>query len=405
MALIPTEEALARVLAGAGALDAETVPVGEAHHRVLASAVIAGRTTPAADVSAMDGYAVRAADVATVPVTLTLAGEAAAGRPHDGTLQSGETVRVFTGGVIPAGADAVVIQEDTRREGERITMLEATTRGRHVRFAGGDFAKGDIVLQAGHRLTARDLALAAAADHANLEVVRRPRVGIFATGDELVPPGTGAGPHQVILSNIYAVGALARLAGAEVVDLGRLADTPDATRAGLTSALAADLDVLVTTGGASVGDHDLVAPTLLGLGIELAVHKIALRPGKPLMFGHANATRILGLPGNPVSAHVCALLFLVPLLRRLQGETAGVDRLPLTPAELGVDLKANDLRMDFMRAEIIGRGARGPIVRPLPVQDSSMLRLLARADALLVRPPHAPAGRAGDACDIVLLND
>lgn len=405
MALIPTEEALARVLAGAGALDVESVPIGDAHHRVLAAPVIARRTTPAADVSAMDGYAVRSGDVARVPVTLTLIGEAAAGRPHDGELQSGETIRVFTGGVMPAGADAVVIQEDTRRDGGRITMLESSASGRHVRRAGGDFAKGDVVLAAGHRLTARDLALAAAADHAGLDVVRRPKVGILATGDELVPPGTGAGPHQVILSNIYSVGALARLAGAEVIDLGRLADTPEATRAGLASALAAGVDVLVTTGGASVGDHDLVAPTLTGLGIELAVHKIALRPGKPLMYGRSSRTRILGLPGNPVSAHVCALLFLVPLLRRLGGETEGLDRLPLTAAELGVDVRANDLRMDFMRAEIIGHGPRGPIVRPLPVQDSAMLGILARADALLVRPPHAPAARAGEACDIVLLDD
>lgn len=404
MALIPTEEALARVLSGADALEAESVAVGAAHGRVLARPVIAGRTTPAADVSAMDGYAVRSADVASVPATLTLSGEAAAGRPHDGELQPGETVRVFTGGVMPAGADAVVIQEDTRREGERVTMLESSAAGRHVRRAGGDFMKGDTVLRAGRRLTARDLALAASADHADLDVVRRPRVGVLATGDELVAPGTGAGPHQVILSNIYAVGALARLAGAEVVDLGRLADSEAATRAGLSSALAAKFDVLVTTGGASVGDHDLVAPTLTGLGIALDVHKIALRPGKPLMFGRSSGTRILGLPGNPVSAYVCALLFLVPLLRRLQGES-GVDALPLRPAELGTDLKANDLRMDFMRAEIVGNGARGPIVRPLPVQDSSMLSILARADALLVRPPHAPAARAGDACDIVLLED
>jgi molybdopterin molybdotransferase len=404
MALIPTEEALARVLAGADALESEALSINAAHHRVLASPVIAGRTTPAADVSAMDGYAVRAADVAKAPVMLTMAGEAAAGRPHEGELQPGETVRVFTGGVMPAGADAVVIQEDTRREGQRVTMLEATAPGRHVRRAGGDFIKGDLLLPAGHRLTARDLALAASADHASVEVVRRPRIGIIATGDELVAPGTGAGPHQVILSNIYAIGALARLAGAEMVDLGRLSDTEEATRGGLSDALAAKFDVLVTTGGASVGDHDLVAPTLIALGIELAVHKIALRPGKPLMFGRSSSTRILGLPGNPVSAYVCALLFLVPLIRRLQGEP-GLDRLPLRPAELGVDLKANDVRMDFMRAEIIGHGARGPIVRPLPVQDSSMLGILARADALLVRPPHAPAARAGDACDIVRLDD
>jgi molybdopterin molybdotransferase len=352
----------------------------------------------------MDGYAVRSADVAAVPATLTLIGEAAAGRPFEGALAPGQATRVFTGGVIPAGADAVVIQEDTRREGEHVVMLESSSAGRHVRRAGGDFASGDVVLPAGRRLTARDLALAAAADHSAVEAVRRPRIGIFATGDELVLPGSGAGPHQVILSNIYAVGALARLAGAEVHDLSRLPDTEEATRAGLSDALAGGYDVLATTGGASVGDHDLVAPTLAALGVKLDVHKVALRPGKPLMYGQSAGTRILGLPGNPVSAYVCALLFLVPLLRQLQGES-GVERLPLSSAELGVDVRANDLRMDFMRAEIVGAGPRGPIVKPLPVQDSSMLRILARADALLVRPAHAPAARAGDACDIVLLED
>lgn len=404
MSLISVEDALARVLAGIAPLEPETVPIAEAHHRVLAAPVIAGRTTPPANVSAMDGYAVRAIDVAQIPVTVTLSGEAAAGRPYEGTLRPGETVRVFTGGVMPAGADAVVIQEDTRREGDRVTMLEATTPGRHVRRAGGDFARGDAVLSAGRRLTARDLALAAAADHAFVQVARRPRIGIFATGDELVAPGSGAGPHQVILSNIYAVSALARLAGGEVNDLGRLPDTRDATRAGLETALAGGYDVLVTTGGASVGDHDLVAPTLHAIGVALDVHKVALRPGKPLMFGQSGSTRILGLPGNPVSAHVCALLFLVPLLHRLQGE-AVPDGLRLRPAELAADLKANDLRMDFVRAEIVGQSARGPIVRPLPVQDSSMLHILARADALLVRAPFAPEARAGDACEIMPLED
>jgi molybdopterin molybdotransferase len=266
MALISVEEALGRVLVGVETLGAEDVAIENAHHRVLAAPVIALRTTPAADVSAMDGYAVRSADVANVPAALALVGEAAAGRPFEGTLAPGQTARVFTGGVMPAGADAVVIQEDTRHEGARVVMLESSAAGRHVRRAGGDFASGDIVLAAGRRLTARDLSLAAAADHASVQVVRRPRVGILATGDELVLPGTGAGPHQVVLSNIYSIGALARLAGADVHDLGRLADTDAATRAGLADALRGGYDVLVTTGGASVGDHDLVAPTLTALG-------------------------------------------------------------------------------------------------------------------------------------------
>lgn len=406
MALMPVGEALARILEGVATLPVETVPLWDAHHRILAAPLVARRTTPASDVSAMDGYAVRSTDVAVVPATLMLVGEAAAGRPFEGTLAPGQTTRIFTGGVMPRGADAVVIQEDTRRDGDAVTMLESSGPFRHVRRAGGDFAAGDVVLPAGRRLTARDLALAASADHAELEVVRRPRVGILATGDELMPPGTGAGPHQVVLSNSYGLAAIVRLAGAHRVDLGRLADSESATRTGLAAALDEGLDVLVTTGGASVGDHDLVAPTLLSLGVDLAVHKIALRPGKPLMYGRGGTpgTRILGLPGNPVSALVCAMLFLRPLLARLQGQTGG-EELPLEPGELAVDVKANEQRMDFMRARIVGQGAHAPRVEPFPVQDSSMLSILARSDVLLVRRPGAPAARTGEPCEFVRLDD
>ncbi|MCK0197640.1 molybdopterin molybdotransferase MoeA [Ancylobacter sp. 6x-1] len=403
MALMPVADALAQILADAAPLEAEREPLDAAHGRVLASPVIAGRSTPAADVSAMDGYAVRAVD-AGVGAVLNLAGESAAGRPWPHAVQPGQAVRIFTGAVLPAGADAIVIQEDTTRAGDRVTVLEAAQPGRHIRRAGGDFAAGSVVLPAGRRLSARDLALAAAADRAEVEVIRRPVVGLVSTGDELVRPGTGANAHQVILSNIYSVGALAREAGAEVRDLGTLPDDDAATRQALRAALDAEVDILVTTGGASVGDHDLVAPSLTALGVDLAVHKVALRPGKPLMFGRHGASRILGLPGNPVSAHVCALLFLVPLIRRLAGHAAA-PCLPLAPGRLAAGVKANDQRMDFMRAEILGEKDGIALVRPLPVQDSSMLSVLARADCLLVRAPFASAGMEGDRCDIIRLED
>jgi len=403
MALMPVEEALALVLGAATTLSAETIPLIEAHHRVLAEGVVARRTTPGADVSAMDGYAVRAADVATVPAMLRLIGESAAGRPYSGTLEPGTAVRIFTGAVMPEGADAVVIQEDTTRDADLVTMTEAATLGRHIRRAGGDFTAGNVVVEAGRLLTARDLSLIASADCAQVSVARRPRVALLSTGDELVMPGMGAGAHQVILSNIYSLSALARQAGAEVTDLGILPDRMEATQAGVRAALDGGFDVIVTTGGASVGDHDLVAPALMAQGVELSVHKIALRPGKPLMFGNSGATHVLGLPGNPVSAHVCALLYLVPLLDALQGISGGT--LPLTRGELDIDLKANDQRMDFMRAEIVGQGDCGPIVRPLPLQDSSMMSILARSDALLVRRPHAPAASRGEICEILLLQD
>ncbi|QIB35689.1 gephyrin-like molybdotransferase Glp [Ancylobacter pratisalsi] len=416
-ALMPVEEALRRLLSAARPLGIENVALDAADGRVLAAPVVARRTTPGADVSAMDGYAVRAGD-ASAMAALELIGESAAGRPFIGRVEPGTTVRVFTGAVMPEGADAVVIQEDTQREGETITLTQAATPGRHIRRAGGDFATGDLLIAAGHRLRARDLALAASADIAELAVFRRPRVGLLSTGDELVRPGTGAGSHNVILSNIYSLGALARRAGAEVMDLGVLPDSMEATQRGVHDALAGGLDVLVTTGGASVGDHDLVAPALTSQGVELAVHKIALRPGKPLMFGlapkrdtaggdtRADDTRahVLGLPGNPVSAHVCALVFLVPLLRALQGETVPTQPV-LKPARLGADVKANDHRMDFIRATLAGDHEGVPIVRPLPVQDSSMLSVLARADVLLVRHPNAPAAAEGEPCVFLALED
>lgn len=405
MALIPVEEALALLLSAAGPLAGENVPLDQAAGRVLAAPVIARRTTPGADVSAMDGYALRATDAATVPATLRLIGESAAGRPFAGTVEPGTTVRLFTGAVVPDGADAIVIQEDTRRDGDLVTMTEAATVGRHIRRAGGDFARGEPLLAPGHRLRARDLALVAAADVAEVSVTRKPRVALLSTGDELVRPGTGAKAHQVIVSNIYSVAALARQAGAEVIDLGVLPDDMAATQAGVRAALDGGFDVLVTTGGASVGDHDLVAPALTAQGVTLAVHKIALRPGKPLMFGHnAAQTQVLGLPGNPVSTHVCATLFLLPLLKKLQGLPVPA-RPELRPAILGGDVKANEQRMDFMRAEIVGREGSLPVVRPLPVQDSSMLRNLARADVLLVRRPHAPSAKAGEPCEILPLED
>lgn len=404
MALMPVEEALERLLASVRPMSAtEIVPLREAIGRVLAGPILARRTTPAADVSAMDGYALRSADAATVPAELTLIGESAAGNPFAGEVTPGAAVRIFTGAVMPVGADAVIIQEDTRREGQKVVCTEAAVQGRHIRRAGGDFNIGEQLLPAGHKLRARDLSLIASADIAEVGVLRRPRVGLLSTGNELVRPGTGAQGHHVILSNIYPLAALAESAGAEVTDLGLLPDDRQETEKGIRAALSAGFDVLITSGGASVGDHDLVAPSLLAQGVDLAVHKIALRPGKPLMFGQSSeGVHVLGLPGNPVSAHVCALLFLIPLLETLQGQ-AIEPGVRLKPAILGADVPKNAQRMDFMRAETIGWKNGLRVVKPLPTQDSSMLRLLSQADILLVRPPNAPAAMAGEPCDILPL--
>jgi molybdopterin molybdotransferase len=401
LALMPVSDALAAVLAGAEPLPEEMVSLNEAYHRVLARDVAARRTQPPQAMSAMDGYAVRAADAARIDSRLTVIGEIAAGRPFAGSVGAGEAVRIFTGGVVPAGADAVVIQEDTVAEGKRITIKEAAILGRHIRPAGVDFREGDVLLRKGTRLTERDLALAAAMNHPELAVCRRPKVGILATGDELVMPGTAPSHGQIVYSNGYALHALARSEGAETIDLGIAADTLEATTAGIRRARESGADILVTTGGASVGDHDLVQQALRDEGIAMAFWKIAMRPGKPMMHGRLGAMRVIGLPGNPVSSYVCAFLFMVPLIRALSDRSAIHHQ--RERAVLGTDLGANDQREDYLRARLEPRGDGTLVAIPVSHQDSSLLANLAAAQVLLVRAPFAPRADAGTACEVLRL--
>jgi molybdopterin molybdotransferase len=401
VALMPVSDALAAVLAGAEPLPEEMISLDEAYHRVLARDVVARRTQPPQAMSAMDGYAVRAADAATIDSELTVIGEVAAGRPFEGTVGAGEAVRIFTGGVIPFGADAVVIQEDTVAAGKRITIKEAAIAGRHIRPAGVDFREGDVLLRKGSRLTERDLALAAGMNHPHLAVVRRPKVAILATGDELVMPGTTPGHGQIVYSNGYALHALARSEGAETIDLGIAADTLEATTAGIRRARESGADVLITTGGASVGDHDLVQQALRDEGIAMAFWKIAMRPGKPMMHGRLGAMGVIGLPGNPVSSYVCAFLFMVPLIRALSGRSVIHHR--RERAVLGRDVGANDQREDYLRAHLEERDDGTRVVVPVNHQDSSLLANLAAAQVLLVRAPFAPKAEAGTACEVLRL--
>jgi molybdopterin molybdotransferase len=400
---MPVADALAAVLAGADPLAEEMVALDEARRRVLARDVPALRTQPPQAMSAMDGYAVRSADASHVAARLKVIGEVAAGRPFERAVGVGDAVRIFTGGVIPDGADAVIIQEDTVTEGDGITITEAAILGRHIRPAGVDFRQGDVLLAAGSRLTDRDLSLAAGMNYPHLPVRRRPKVAILATGDELVMPGETPGPGQIVYSNGYALRALARDEGAETIDLGVAADTLEATTEGIRRARDLGADVLVTTGGASVGDHDLVKRSLEAEGVTMAFWRIAMRPGKPMMHGRLGAMRVIGLPGNPVSSYVCGFLFLVPLIRKLSGRSAVGHR--HETALLGREVAANDLREDYLRARLEARSDGSLIATPVDHQDSSLLGNLAAARALVIRAPFAPAASAGTACDILRLPD
>ena len=400
MALMPVAEALAKVLAGVEPLPAEQAPLAEAHGRVLAADLAALRTQPPADVSAMDGYAVRGADVAGAPARLTVIGEVAAGRPFAGEVAPKQAARIFTGGVVPRGADTVVIQELTERAGDVVVVNAATSRGRNVRAEGLDFKRGETLLRRGERLTSRSLALAAAMNHSNVPVHRRPKVALLATGDELVTPGTTLAPGQIVSSNGFGLASLIRHEGAEAADLGIVGDDVGSTVAAIERAQAWGADVLVTAGGASVGEHDLVQPALARLGLQLAFWKVALRPGKPLLHGRIGEMRVLGVPGNPVSAFVCAFLFLVPLIRRLAGRT-DLEPRPES-AVLGTDLPENDERRDYLRATLERRDGQ-LVATPFRVQDSSMMAPLAKADCLVIRDPFAAAAPAGSPCVVLKL--
>jgi molybdopterin molybdotransferase len=402
MALLSVEEALSRVLDGVEPLPSETVPIAEASGRVLAANLAALRSQPPTALSAMDGYAVRAADVAGGGgAELKLIGEVAAGRPFAGSVGPGEAARIFTGGVVPPGADAVIVQEETERRGDVVVITGSAQPGKHIRREALDFAHGQVLLCRGRRLSARDIALAAAMNHAEIPVRRRPKVAILATGDELVPPGTKLGPGQIVSANGLALSAFARAEGAEARDFGIVPDRIEPTVAALDRMRSWGADVLVTTGGASVGEHDLVQRALAAQGMALAFWKVAVRPGRPMMHGRIEHTRVLGLPGNPVSAYVCAFLFLTPLLRRLTGRS---DLAPVPEsAVLGRELAANDERAEYLRARLERRPDGSWVATPFALQDSSMLSPLAEADCLIIREPYAPAAPAGSRCAILKL--
>ncbi len=403
--MITVEQARAQVLDGLQPTPPEIVGLSESWGRVLAQDVVARLTNPPGDVSAMDGYALRAAD-ATQGAVLRVTGAAPAGHPWTGVVDVGQAVRLFTGSLVPRGADTVLLQEDATllqegaaREGGLVRVDEAPRSGRHIRPMGQDFAAGDVVLGRGRRLGARDVGLAAAANHPWLAVHRKPRVAILATGDEIVMPGEPVGPGAIVSSNSHAIAALVRACGAEPVLLPIARDD----RASLEAAAdaVAGHDILVTIGGASVGDHDLVHAALTARGMRTGFWRVAMRPGKPLMAGLMGDVKVLGLPGNPVSSLVCSVLFLAPALRVLLG--GGGWGPPTVRARLGVAMRANDHRADHLRASLQD-GPDGLVVTPDTVQDSGMLAALARADALLLRAPHAPALEAGATVEVIRLD-
>lgn len=400
--LLPVAEALARILAGAKArkLECEPVRVVEADGRVLAADCAALRTQPPGDVSAMDGFALRAADTPGKP--LKIIGESAAGHAFAGTLKPGEAVRINTGAYVPSGADAVLVSERAEVTGECVVAQEPCPPGVHIRRAGQDFIKGGVALSAGTRLNPGRIALLGGMNHAEVAVFRQPKVAILATGDELMPPGEATREDQIIATNSFAISAMARRWGALTRDFGIARDVESSLHAAFDAMRDWGADVVVTTGGASDGGHDLVKPVAAARGASLDFYKIAMRPGKPLNFGTLEGALLLGLPGNPVSAFVCARLFLKPLIEALSGDAAA-GRNDAQVAVLGAPCAANGERAEYLRGTLERDAAGRLMATPSPRQDSSLLSAYAEAEALIVRAPHAPAAPVGESVEILLI--
>ncbi len=407
MALLPVDDALTAILKDANPLSGEDVVLAEAAFRVLSQDLQALRTQPPFSASAMDGYAVRYADLENIPIYLNVVGEAGAGHPFDGEIADGECIRIFTGAPVPESADTIIIQENTEAVGgaqKRVRILQTEARGKFIRKQGLDFTNGETLLKSGTVLDPASLSLTAAMNHAIVPVVRKPIVAIIATGDELLPPGSEIGPGQIIASNSFGVAALVQSAGGIALDLGIVSDTLEDHAAAFMEAMIQHADILVTLGGASVGEHDLVQKTLYNFGAKPDFWRIAMRPGKPLMFGslphQAGSMRFLGLPGNPVSSLVCSHLFLRPLITALAGR-AQSDQ--IDTCILGTSLPENDQRQDYLRASISINADGQEVATSFNRQDSSMLSLMAQSDCLIIRPPFASAANEGDECKIVRL--
>ncbi len=397
--MIPVSEAFRLVGENVSVTEAEDVPLKQCLGRVLAADVASRLSHPPVAVSSMDGYAVRAADTADAPVSLKQIGESQAGGGFDGVVGPGETVRIFTGAPLPEGADAVQMQENTEADGDGVRILEGVAPGRFVRPAGMDFAEGDVLLHAGTTLGARHIGLAAAMNRPSLPVRRKPRVAILATGNEVALPGADLGPSQIITSNSFALHSYITAMGGEPVDLGIAGDTEEQLHAALEGAR--QCDVLVTIGGVSVGDYDLVGKVLKAEGLEQVFHKIAMRPGKPLLFGKIGPLTVFGMPGNPVSTGVCSMLYLKRALSVML-DMNDIDA-PLETAVLGEDVPENDLRQDYLRARLKTGNDGERLALPFSKQDSAMQARFAEADCLIVRRPHAKALKAGERVEILVL--
>jgi len=403
MVQLTVDEAVEAILNKTQRLNSETVGIDHAHSRVLAKPLTAKLTQPPFNASAMDGYALHYSDIATIPARLRLVGESAAGSRYTGTIKQGEAVRIFTGAPVPDDADTVVIQEKTNRiDDQYVEIIEESGINQNIRPLGGDFKRGQTLLGEGHFLTPSAIALIAASGHDTVTVIRRPRIAILATGDELVPAGGTPGPDQIIASNSYGLTDIAQFYGAEVINLGIANDNKEAIKSAVLKAQESKADLLLTSGGVSVGDYDLVQVVLKECGMTLDFWKIAMRPGKPLMFGELSGSHpllVMGLPGNPISSLVCAQLFLVPLLNKMAGRRY---RQNIISARLTKALPANGPRRHYIRT-VLERDENGVfLATPQSSQDSSLLSLMAVANGLIVHEKEAASLKAGDSCRVFI---